>query len=597
MKLKSHFKFGLCLIAALLTSTMTFGAKQHGVAIHGEPALPADFSHFPYADPKAKKGGTIRLSTSGTFDSLHPFILKGTPSGAVGLIYQTLTVASLDEPATEYGYVAKSIELADDRTWVKFHLRPEAVFHDGHPITADDVVWTFNTLIKHGRPHYAAYYHDVTKVESENERTVKFTISNPNNRELPIILGQIAVLPEHYWKDRDFTKGTLDVPLGSGLYAIESVDPGKKITFKRVKDHWASDLPVMKGQFNFDRIEYDYYRDNTVLFEAFKSHEFDIFSETIAKRWATGYDFPAIKSGKVKRELIENQTNQGMQAFIINTRNPIFKDRAVRQALNVLFDFEWTNKNLFHGTYRRNYSYFTNSELAAKGLPSEAELKLLTRWKDDIPAEVFTTEYTNSVTDGSGSIRQQLREAVALLKSAGWELKNGVMTHSKTQQPLSFEFLAASEQPAFERIILPYIKNLKKAGIQASIRSVDTAQYIERRRNFEFDVTLGGFPQSESPGNEQRDYWSSRSADVKGSYNLVGIKNPAIDDLVEHIVKANNREELITATRALDRVLLWNYYVVPQWHLAANRLVWWDQFNRPATRPKYHHSYWTWWAK
>ncbi|GAB4256525.1 MAG: extracellular solute-binding protein [Deferrisomatales bacterium] len=586
----------LALLTALLCSPPAARAGgSHGLAMHGSPKYGPGFTHFDYVNPAAPKGGQVRLADIGTFDSLNPFLLKGIPPAGILLTYDTLMVSSADEPFTEYGLVAESVETPPDRSWVVYTLRPEARFHDGTPITADDVLFTFETIRTQGHPFYRAYYSSVTSGEKLGPRAVKFTFAPGDNRELPLILGQMAILPKHYWEGRRFDETTLEPPLTSGPYRIESVDPGRSITYRRVEDYWARDLPVQQGRYNFDSIRYDYYRDQTVALEAFKAHEYDFRQENMAKRWATAYDFPALRDGRVIKEEIPHRIPTGMQGFVMNTRRFVLADRRVREAMAYAFDFEWSNKNLFHSAYTRTRSYFSNSELASSGLPGPEELAILERYRGRVPEEVFTREYRPPSTDGSGKIRKNLREALRLLRQAGWELREGRLVHRETGRPFEFEILLV--QPDFERIALPYTQNLAKLGITARVRTVDPTQYQNRLEQFDFDMVVAVFGQSLSPGNEQRDFWKSDKADVPGSRNLAGIRDPVVDELVELVIAAPDRESLVARTRALDRVLLWGHYVVPHWHVRAFRVAYWNLFGRPERNPPYALAFVdTWWV-
>ncbi len=555
------------------------------LSMYGDLKYPPGFKHFDYVNPDAPKGGTVKLAVIGTFDSLNPFILKGVADNGMFSTFDTLLASSTDEPFSEYGLIAESIELPADRSWVIFNLRPQARFHDGSPITADDVVWTFDTFKSKGRPYYHSYYSRVVKAEKLGPRKVKFTFSEGNNRELPLIVGQLHVLSKAYWSKREFDKTTLEPPLGSGPYEVAAVEPGRSITYRRVKNYWAAQLPVNVGQHNFDTIRYDYYRDATVALEAFKAGQYDIRFENVAKNWATGYECPALSKGLIKKEQIPNQVPTGMQAYVYNTRHAVFHDPRVRQALAYAFDFGWTNKNLFYGAYTRTKSYYSNSELASRGLPSPAELKILEPFRGQEPAEVFTREYEPPETDGSGDIRGNLIVALKMLREAGWSVKNGKLVNDKTGQPLQFEILLV--QPEFERVTLPFVRNLARLGIKANVRTVDPSQYQRRMDSFDFDMAVGGWPESLSPGNEQIDYWTSKSADVTGSQNLAGIKDPVVDKLVDMVIAAPDRQSLVDRTRALDRVLLWGHYVIPQWHIRDTRVAYWDKFDRPKTLPPY----------
>lgn len=566
----------------------------HGIAMHGEPKYPADFTHTDYVNPDAPKGGLVTVGAGGTFDSFNGFILKGVPASGVSLIYDTLLSGSSDEAFSQYGNLAKSIRMPKDRSWIEFTLRDEAKWHDGKPVTPEDVVWTFNTFIEKGQPFFRAYYADVTNVEKTGERSVKFTFNGTTNRELPLIVGQLQILPKHYWEGRDFAKTTLEPPLGSGAYKIGKFEPGRYITYDRVADYWGDDVPINKGTQNFGQIRFEYYRDTAVQLEAFKAGKIDYRGENSSRQWATGYDFKAVKDGRVIKKMFPHERPSGMQGFAFNTRREIFKDRRVRQALGYAFDFEWSNKTLFYGQYSRTNSFFDNSELAAKGLPTGEELNILEKYRGKVPPEVFTTEFKSPVTDGSGNIRRQLRAALKLLKEAGWTVKDGALRNA-AGDPFEFEFLIRTGG-LMDKIILPFTKNLERLGIKATIRSVDVPQYIKRYETFDFDVVVAGMGQSDSPGNEQRDYWHSKNADVPGSRNIMGIKDPVVDELIDGIIQAPDREALVANTRALDRVLLWSYYVIPQFHNRGDRYAYWNKFGMPTTIPKNGVSIMgTWW--
>jgi microcin C transport system substrate-binding protein len=566
----------------------------HGLAMTGEPKYPAGFSHFDYVNPDAPKGGTVRLNAIGTFDSLNPFIIKGVPATGLGLLYDTLTSQSLDESFSQYGLLADKIDLPADRSRVIYHLRPEARFHDGKPVTAADVVFSFNLLREKGDPLYGKYWADVTRVEALDTRRVRFDLGEGHNPELALIIGQLTVLPKHYWEGRDFSQPSLDIPVGSGPYRIVDVKPGRSITYRLDPEYWGRGVAVNKGQYNFGTIIFDYYRDPTVSLHAFKAGEYDFRQENISKAWATAYTGPAFDDGMVVKAEVPNDVDQGMQAFVLNTRRPFFKDARVRQALAYAFDFEWTNKTLFYGQYTRSTSFFSNSELAARGLPSPEELAILNPLKDQLPPEVFTKAYVPPTTDGSGNIRRGLRTALGLFKAAGWEVRNKKMTNVKTGETLAFDILL--HDTTFERIVLPFKKNLARMGIDLSIRLVDTAQYINRRRDYDYDVIVTTFAQSESPGNEQREFWSSAAADIPGTRNYAGVRSKAVDALVEQVIAAPTREDLIIRTRALDRALLWGHYVIPQWHINAYRVAYWNFFERPKVAPRYALGFNTWWV-
>lgn len=584
-----------CSLLFACLSLPALAAPQHALTLYDEPPkYPADFKHFAFVNPDAPKGGTFRQSSFGGFDSLNPFINKGVSADNVSIIYDTLMRQSLDEPFTEYGLVAGKIEKGPDNSWVRFYLRPEARFHDGHPIRAEDVVFSFNTLIKDGAPLYRQYYGDVNEVVAEDPLKVLFKFKHNNNRELPLILGQLPVLPKHWYANRDFTRGNLELPLGSGPYKVAEVKAGRSIRYERVKDYWAKDLPINRGFYNFDAMTFDVYRDNNVALEALKAGAFDYELEMSAKNWATAYDVPAVRDGRLIKEEIPNGNPVGMQGFIFNLRKPVFQDVRVRKALSLLFDFEWTNKQLFNGAYIRTDSYFENSEMAASGLPSPAELKILEPLRGKVPDQVFSEAFANPVSDGSGMIREQQRQAYKLLQEAGWKIVDDKMV-DKDGKPVSIEFLLAQTQ--FERVLLPFKRNLADLGIGFEIRRVDVSQYINRLRSRDFDMIVGNFPQSNSPGNEQREFWSSVAADNPGSRNFIGLRDPAIDQLVEALINADSRQSLIDHCRALDRVLQWGYYVVPNWHIKTNRVAYWNHIGHPKVSPKYDVGIDTWWIK
>lgn len=587
----------LCLSSFLTPAPLLADAvtSSHGIAMHGDLKYPANFKHFDYVNPEAPKGGKAIQSALGTFDSFNNFIVKGTAADGLSLLYDSLLGKAQDEPFSLYGLVAESLEVPADRSWIIFNIRPEAKFSDGHPITAEDVVFSLETLRSKGAPFYKAYYADIESVEVLNPHRVKFNFRNNLNRELALIVGEIAILPKHFWQNRDFQKPSLDIPVASGSYTINSFDAGRSITYKLSPDYWGKDLPVNRGRHNIEFLTYDYYRDNTVAMEAFKAGEYDFRQENSSKRWATSYTGSAVDSGKIIVQELGHDNPTGMQAFILNTRRPQFEDPRVRQALALAFDFEWTNRNIFYNAYTRTHSFFSNSEMAATSLPTPREIKILEPIRDQIPTEVFTQVYRAPETSGNGRIYTELRQAKRLLQQAGWIFKQGKLVNKETGEPLKIEMLLYS--PAFERVVAPFIRNLERLGIHSSIRLVDVSQYISRLRKYDFDVVVSGFGQSSSPGNEQRDYWHSSGADVEGSRNLIGIKNPAVDYLVDQLIQAPDREQLVLRTRALDRVLQWNHYVIPQYHINKYRVAYWDKFEMPNTRPKYNLGFDTWWIK
>jgi microcin C transport system substrate-binding protein len=580
------------LLATLLLLPFAAAAQPAGIASIGTPALPPDFPAFPYVNPEAPKGGSVRLAAIGSFDSFNPFIVRGTAAESVGRVWDTLLRPNLDEAATGYGHLAQSVSLAPDHLSVTFVLRPEARFHDGAPVTADDVAWTFEALRTQGRPFYRAYYADVARVETPDPRTVVFRFRSAENRELPVILGEMPVLPRHWWEGRDFSRPLTDPPLGSGPYKVGQYAFGRSITLDRVPDYWAANLPTARGMANFDHITTEYFRDATVAMEAFKAGQIDFRAENIAKNWATAYDFPAVREGLVRREEIRHHLPTGMQGFAMNTRRPLFADPRVRQALALAFDFEWMNKNLFYGAYTRTLSYFSNSDLAAAGIPAGAELALLEPYRASLPPALFTTPYRLPVTDGSGSNREELRQALALLREAGWEVKNRQLVNAAGSP---FRFTILLSDPTYERVALPYAQSLARIGITADVRTVDPSQYQKLTDAFDFDMTMTVWGESEVPGNEQLDYWSCQAAKSDGSQNLAGVCSPAVDALVQKVVTAQSREDLLTAAHALDRVLLWGWYVVPNWHLASHRIAYWDRFARPPQPMRTGYSFDDWW--
>ncbi|UUQ64103.1 extracellular solute-binding protein [Pseudomonas fuscovaginae UPB0736] len=588
----------LLCAGGLLSSAMAgfaLAAPQHALTLYDEPPkYPADFKHVDFVNPDAPKGGTFRQSASGGFDSLNPFISKGVPADDIGLIYDTLARQGMDEPFTEYGLVAAKIEKAPDNSWVRFYLRPEARFHDGHPMRAEDVVFSFQTLIKDGAPLYRAYYADVAEVVAEDPLRVLFKFKHTNNRELPLILGQLPVLPKHWWANRDFTKGNLEFPLGSGPYKLAEVKAGRSVRYERVKDYWGKDLPINRGFYNFDVMTTDYYRDNSVALEALKAGQFDYWLEMSAKNWANAYNTPAVAEGRLIKEQIPNGNPTGMQGFVYNLRKPMFQDIRVREALSLLFDFEWSNKQLFNGAYTRTRSYFENSEMAATGLPDKAQLAILEPLRGKIPEHVFDQAYQPPVCDGSGMIRNQQRRAYQLLLEAGWHIVDDKMVDTEGK-PVRIEFLLA--QTEFERVLLPFKRNLSDLGIDLVIRRVDVSQYVNRLRSRDFDMVVGSFPQSSSPGNEQREFWMSASADKPGSRNTMGLKDPAVDILVEQLINADSRQSLVDHARALDRVLQWGFYVIPNWHIKTWRIAYWDKVAHPKISPTYDVGTSTWWIK
>ena len=536
----------------------------HGLSLFGDLKYGPDFAHFDYVAPDAPKGGLLHLATVDTYSTLNPFTLKGTSAAGAGLPFESLLEGSADEADAAYGLVAESVALAPDRRSVRFLLRPEARWHDGTPITARDVAFSFEILTTEGHPAFANQLAGVDRVETAGDHEVTFHLADPDNRKLPLIVGGLSIVSEAYYRDRAFGETTMEPPLGSGAYRVAKVDPGRSITYERVADYWGARLPLNVGRYNFDTITYDYYRDRTVLVEALKAGEFDVHEEFTSKVWATQYDIPAVEEGWLIKDVLKDNTPSGVQAFFFNTRLPKFQDRRVREAFAYAFDFEWLNKNQFYGLYDRMASYFENSELAARGLPSEAELALLEPHRGAVPEEVFTKAFVPPATDGSGNNRRNLRAARALLKEAGWVTKERKLVNAETGEPMTVEFLYF--EPTFERIYAAFARSLERLGVGVTLRLVDGAQYEERLKTHDFEITTIRFVFSLSPGAELNSYFASSTVDQVGSFNIPGIKDPVVDALIAEVAAATDRPSLIAATRALDRVLLWGHYMIPQWY-------------------------------
>jgi microcin C transport system substrate-binding protein len=584
--------------------------RSNAIAILAKPALPPDFPYFPYVNPNAPKGGEVTLSSVGTYDSFNPFILRGTstrgmvspwvilPGGSgsgssVGHVWESLLTSSADEISTGYGHLAATIELPADKMWVGFELRPEAKFSDGTPVTADDVAWTFRTLLEQGRPSFRIQMADVKDVAVEGPRRVVFHFKSNENRELPLILGGLPVLPKHFFDGRDFSKPLADPPIGSGPYRIDSFELGRSVTYARRPDWWAVNQPTGKGTNNFDRVHIEYFRDATVAMEAFKAGQIDLRSENISKNWATAYDFPAVDRGLVIKRDFKHHLPTGMQGYAMNTRRAVFANPLVRQAMAETFDFEWANKNLFYGNYTRTQSYFSNSDLASSGIPQGDELKLLEPYRKELPPALFTEPFKLPVTDGSGNNREQLRHALDLLQKAGWSVKERQLVDQNGEQ-MSFTILL--DEPSLERVALPYVQLLQKLGIDARVRTVDPAQYQHLTDDFDFDMIMMIFPESDIPGNELRDYFTCAAAKAQGSYNVPGICDPAVDALVERIVTAQDRGTLAIAARALDRILLWRWFLVPNWDSRTFHIAYWDRFGYPDRPIREGFNFDTWWV-
>ena len=567
----------------------------HGLSLFGDLKYGPEFVHFDYVEPNAPKGGTLHLATVGTFSTLNPFTLKGVSAAGAGFPFESLLEGAADEPDAAYGLIAAEVALAPDRRSVRFLLRPEARWHDSTPVTAADVAFSFEILTTEGAPSFATQLAGVDRVETVGDREVAFHLVDPDNRKLPLIVGGMPIVSEAYFRGRSFGETTLEPPLGSGPYRVGKVDAGRSIGFERVADYWGAALPVMTGRYNFDTIFIDYYRDRTVLVEALKAGEYDFHEEFTSKVWATQYDIPAVEEGWLVKDVLPDNTPSGVQAFFINTRLPKFQDRRVREALSYVFDFEWLNKNQFFGIYDRMASYFENSDLAARGLPSQAELAILEPHRGAVPEEVFTTEFVPPSTDGSGNNRRNLRSARALLKEAGWITRDGALVNEATGEPMTIEFLYF--EPTFERIYAVFARRLERLGVGVTLRLVDSVSYEERMKSHDFEITTLRFVFNLSPGAELNANFATATADQVGSSNAAGIKDPVVDALIAEVVGATDRATLVAAARALDRVLLWGHYMIPQWYKGAHHLVYWDKFGRPALKPRYARGVIdTWWV-
>jgi microcin C transport system substrate-binding protein len=606
------------LVALLLAGLACLGARAedgpvsltNSIAALGKPALPPDFPYFPYVDPHAPKGGEVRLASGGTFDNFNPFILRGTaplgmvgswvilPGGSgsgssVGHVWESLLISSADEGDAAYGHLAQTIELPQSRLWVAFDINPAAKFSDGTPVTAEDVAWTYNTLMTQGRPALRIQFADVKDVEVTGERRVVFHFKSNENRELPLLVGGLPVLPKHFFAGRDFSRPLTDPPIGSGPYRIASFDMGREMVFQRNRDWWARDLPTGRGTNNFDTVRVDYYRDLTVALEAFKAGQVDVRSENTAQRWATAYDFPAVQRGLVIKRDFRHHLPTGLQGWAMNTRRAVFASPLVRHAIGLAYDFEWANRNLFYGDYVRSKSYFENSNLASSGIPAGDELKLLEPFRNELPPELFTQPFSLPVTDGSGNNREQLLEALKLMAQAGWQVKDRKLVDASGRQ-MSFTILL--DDPSYERVALPYADDIRRLGIDVRVRTVDPAQYQHLTDDFDYDMLLYIYPEGEVPGNELRDYFSCASAGTQGSTNAPGACDPAVDALIEKVVTAQDRPTLLSAAHALDRVLLWRWYMVPNYANQKFHLAWWNRFGSPDKPIREGFNFDTWWV-
>lgn len=597
------------LISALLLSCSLWASEEraatateapvetvHGLSLYDSPALPDDFAYFPHVNPQAPKGGSItHTAVGGSFDSTNPFIIRGTPATGISQIYDTLMASNPNEPFSLYGLVAEGVRLDPERRWMEFDLREQARFQDGEPLTAYDVVFTFDLLREQGNPFYASYYAGVEKAIALNEHQVRFEFNDTESRELPLIVAQLPILPRHYWEPRDFSTPTLAAHPGSGPYRISEVDPGRRIVYQRDDDYWGKDLPVNVGRYNIDRVVYEYYRDRDIAWEAFKAGLTDFRIDARAATWAIGYNFPAYRDGLIKRITVPDVNPSMMQAFVFNLRKEKFQDPRVREALSLTFDFPWLNTNIFYDTYARTESFFQNSEMEAVGKPSEEELALLEPYRDELLAShqsdrLFTAPLP---IEHPTELRERLRLALELLREAGYRVEDGVLV-SDAGRPLSLEVLLYDA--GLERVVQPMLRNMARLGIQTSMRIVDINQYLNRVRDYDYDMVISHFPQSNNPGNEQRDYWTSAAAEAPQSRNRMALSHPAVDALVEDLIRADDRESLDTATRALDRVLRWGFYVIPHYHSGETRIAVWDKFGYPEPFPDYAMDLDAWWV-
>ena len=584
----------LLIVTLFITffTSASFAEKTHGIAMHGKPKYEESFTHLDYVNPDASKGGVVRFGSYGSFDNLNRVAFKGSKAAGLGYVNDTLMRRVWDEAFSLYGLIAEFVEMPEDRSSVTFYLNPKATFHDGSPITRDDVLFSLETFQTKGTPNQKKTYGKVISTELIGNNGIKMVFVNNEDKELPLIVaGFLPIIPKKYYENIDVTKTFLDIPLGSGPYTIENLDPGRQIKYKRVENYWAKDLPVNKGLYNFDTIIYDYYKDSNVLVEAFKVGEYDFRREYNVKRWLSEYDFKAVDSGEVILKEMNNDRPVGMNGLVMNTRKNIFNNRNVRLALSYAYDHEWINKTIYQNAYVRTDSFFDNSPLSSSGLPSDAELELLNPWRDQIPSEIFTETFTPPKTDGSGNARKNLLKAKEILQEEGWIIKNDKLT--KDGKEFKFEFLIVS--PSDEKIALAYQSNLKKLGITMEVRTVDSSQYQARLLNYDFDMIKRYWGVSLSPGNEQQFYWGSEVGKKDGSRNYPGINSPAVDALIEKLISAKNREELTTAIHALDRVLLWGHYVVPLYHSNKDRIAYWDFFEYPEEIPLYGIVIESWW--
>lgn len=590
------FKKSFSILVIFFFISNSFAAEfKRGISIFGDLKYPANFKHFDYVNPDAPKGGQVKYGVEGTFNNLNPFILKGIAAAGMEMVFDSLMEGSADEISSKYGLIAESVRLSDDKKSLTFRLRKIAKFNDGSKITADDVVFSFNILKEKGHPSYAMVYRDVIQARKINDYEVEFVFRNGENRELPLTVASLPIFSKKYYSQHQFDKTTFDPPLGSGAYKVATLQAGKSITFERVKNYWAKDLPINVGRYNFDKITYDYYRDNNVLVEAFKAGGYDFRQENIARNWANAYNIDKVKNGEIIKKEITHQLPAPMQAFVFNLRKDKFQNLNLRAAIALAFDFEWVKEKIFYGSYQRTKSFFSNSEFGSSGLPSKAELKILNKFRDAIPPQVFTQEFTLPKADGSGFSRANLLQAKALLESAGYFIRDQKLIDPKTNQPVELEFLIDSK--AFQMVIAPMVSNLAILGIKSKIRLVDENQYQNRLKNYDYDLIVNVFGSGMVPGDEQFSYWHSSQKNIVGGNNVVGTDNKAVDYLVEKISKSKNKAELKIFTKSLDRILLANFYVIPQWHNQTYRILYNSKLAMPNHQPAYSLALDSWWIK
>ena len=590
-------RYLFAIAALVLFASPATAEPAHGIAMHGSLKHGPGFKHFSYVNPAAPKGGRLNLAAVGSFDSLNPLIIKGVSAAGIrGYVYESLMARAFDEPFSLYGLLAETVETPDDRSWVSFTLRKEAAFSDGTPVTVDDVVFSHALLRDKGRPNHRFYYAKVARIERIGSDTIKFHFSADGDREMPLIMGLMPILPKRHVSPESFEKTSLTAPIGSGPYLVDKIDPGMRIAYRRNPNYWGHSIPANRGRFNFDEIRFDYYRDSNSLFEGFKKGLIDIRSEPDPGQWSLAYDFPAAKDGRVEKEQFDLAIPAGMSALVFNTRRPIFADKRVRKAITLLFDFEWMNKNLYHGLYSRTQSYFSRSELSSHGRPADDyERKLLAAFANEVDPDVLNGTHKAPVSSGTGRNRRNLRQALALFENAGFVLKGGKLIHKASQKPFRFEILAATR--AQERLLLSFARALKRAGIEAEIRQVDSSQYQRRKTSYDFDMIQNHWTASLSPGNEQNFRWSSKAAATEGTFNFAGIQSPAVDAMIHALLAAKNRVQFVSAVRALDRVLLSGRYVLPLFHLPRQWVARWNHLRHPDKASLYGYRLDSWWAE